>query len=100
MTVLLHTYYTAETNPEDMISTPSYDPPQSGEDRMQLAELMSLCTNLQEKVLDLEKAKTAQAKEIDSLKKRVKQVESSNDGQVVELKEMHQIGVEEQVKDT
>ncbi|GJR47428.1 hypothetical protein Tco_1315531 [Tanacetum coccineum] len=31
---------------------------------MQLAELMSLCTNLHEKVLDLEKAKTAQAKEI------------------------------------
>ncbi|GJY44944.1 hypothetical protein Tco_0433157 [Tanacetum coccineum] len=45
---------------------------------MQLAELMSLCTNLQEKVLDLEKAKTTQAKEITSLKKRVK-VESSND---------------------
>ncbi|GKD83179.1 hypothetical protein Tco_1350018 [Tanacetum coccineum] len=42
---------------------------------MQLAELMSLCTNLQEKVLDLEKAKTAQAKEITSLKKRVKQLE-------------------------
>ncbi|GKD23060.1 hypothetical protein Tco_1224763 [Tanacetum coccineum] len=63
---------------EEHISTPSYDPPPSGEDRMQLVELMSLCTNLQEKVLDLEKAKTAQAKEITSLKKRVK-VESSND---------------------
>ncbi|GJZ40762.1 hypothetical protein Tco_0587648 [Tanacetum coccineum] len=54
-------------------STPSYDQPQSGEDGMQLSELMNLCTNLQEKVLDLEKAKTAQAKEIASLKKRVKQ---------------------------
>ncbi|GKF92415.1 hypothetical protein Tco_0279134, partial [Tanacetum coccineum] len=63
------------STPEEHVSTPSYDPPLSGEDRMQLAELMSLCTNLQEKVLDLEKAKTAQAKEIISLKKRVKQLE-------------------------
>ncbi|GKC59506.1 hypothetical protein Tco_1087104, partial [Tanacetum coccineum] len=56
-------------------STPSYDPPQSCEDSMQLSELMNLCTSLQEKVLDLEEAKTAQAKEIASLKKRVKQLE-------------------------
>ncbi|GJX13192.1 hypothetical protein Tco_0204950 [Tanacetum coccineum] len=62
---------TEETTLEKHVSTPSYDPPLSGEDRMQLAELMSLCTNLQEKVLNLEKAKTAQAKEITSLKKRV-----------------------------
>ncbi|GJT04809.1 hypothetical protein Tco_0839271 [Tanacetum coccineum] len=55
---------------EAHVSTPSYDPPQSGEDSMQLSELMNLCTNLQEKVLDLEKAKTAQANEIASLKKR------------------------------
>ncbi|GKA78445.1 putative ribonuclease H-like domain-containing protein, partial [Tanacetum coccineum] len=55
---------TEETTLEKHVSTPSYDPPLSGEDRMQLAELMSLCTNLQEKVLNLEKAKTAQAKEI------------------------------------
>ncbi|GKC69047.1 hypothetical protein Tco_1114930, partial [Tanacetum coccineum] len=43
---------TEETTHEEHISTPSYDPPPSGKDRMQLAELMSLCTNLQEKVLD------------------------------------------------
>ncbi|GKF72213.1 hypothetical protein Tco_0208327, partial [Tanacetum coccineum] len=36
---------------------------------------MNLCTSLQEKVLDLEKAKTAQVKDIASLKKRVKQLE-------------------------
>ncbi|GJV18188.1 putative ribonuclease H-like domain-containing protein [Tanacetum coccineum] len=62
---------TEETTLEEHVSTPSYDPPPSGEDRMQLVELMSLCTNLQEKVLDLEKVKTAQAKEIASLKNRV-----------------------------
>ncbi|GJU20709.1 hypothetical protein Tco_1154051 [Tanacetum coccineum] len=66
---------TKETTLEEHVSIPTYDPPPSGEDIMQLAELMSLCTNLQEMVLDLEKAKTAQAKEITSLKKRVKQLE-------------------------
>ncbi|GKE56663.1 hypothetical protein Tco_1495848 [Tanacetum coccineum] len=67
-----------EATNEEPISTLSCDLPQSGEDRLQLTKLMSLCTSLQEKVLDLEEAKTAQAKEIASLKKRVK-VESSND---------------------
>ncbi|GJX76187.1 hypothetical protein Tco_0322998 [Tanacetum coccineum] len=44
--------------------------PQSDEDRIKLKELMEICTKLSEKVLDLEKAKTAQAKEIASLKRR------------------------------
>ncbi|GJZ43024.1 hypothetical protein Tco_0590279 [Tanacetum coccineum] len=66
---------TEETTHEEHVSTLSYDPRPSGEDRMQLDELMSLCTNLQDKVLDLKKAKTSQAKEITSLKKRVKQLE-------------------------
>ncbi|GKA24709.1 putative ribonuclease H-like domain-containing protein [Tanacetum coccineum] len=48
---------------------------QSGEDSMQLSELMLLCTNLQKQVLDLEKAKDAQAKEIAALKKRVQKLE-------------------------
>ncbi|GJS07940.1 hypothetical protein Tco_0364736 [Tanacetum coccineum] len=61
-----------EVTNKEPISTPSCDPPQSGEDRLQLTELMSLCTSIQEKVLDLEKAKNAQAKEIASLKKSVK----------------------------
>ncbi|GKA43228.1 hypothetical protein Tco_0735952, partial [Tanacetum coccineum] len=65
---------TEETTPKEHVSTPSYDLPPSGKDRMQLAQLMSLYTNLQEKVLDLEKAKTAQAKEITSLKKRGRKI--------------------------
>ncbi|GJS70127.1 putative ribonuclease H-like domain-containing protein [Tanacetum coccineum] len=72
---------TEETTPEEHVSTHSYDPPPSGEDRMQLDKLMSLCTNLQEKVLDLEKAKSAQAKEITSLKKRVRKVTLVNETQ-------------------
>ncbi|GKA29826.1 RNA-directed DNA polymerase, eukaryota [Tanacetum coccineum] len=42
----------------------------SDEDRIKLDELMALCTNLQNKVLDLEKTKTSQHNEITSLKKR------------------------------
>nr|GEX82455.1 ribonuclease H-like domain, reverse transcriptase, RNA-dependent DNA polymerase [Tanacetum cinerariifolium] len=48
---------------------------QSDEDRMKLNELMELCTNLQTRVLDLEKTKTTQSNKIDSLKKRVKKLE-------------------------
>ncbi|GJU38919.1 putative ribonuclease H-like domain-containing protein [Tanacetum coccineum] len=36
-----------ETQQEDSVPTPSNDPPLSGEDSMQLSELMLLCTNLQ-----------------------------------------------------
>ncbi|GJZ64257.1 hypothetical protein Tco_0620678, partial [Tanacetum coccineum] len=52
------------THHDDSVPIPSNDPLLSGEDRMQLTELMILCTNLQKQVLDLEKAKDAQAKEI------------------------------------
>ncbi|GKA85543.1 hypothetical protein Tco_0807197 [Tanacetum coccineum] len=68
-----------ETHHDDSVPIPSNDPLLSGEDRMQLTELMILCTNLQKRVLDLEKAKDAQAKEIAGLKKRVKKVESFED---------------------
>ncbi|GJX79512.1 hypothetical protein Tco_0327661 [Tanacetum coccineum] len=62
-----------ETHHDDSIPIPSNGPLLSGEDIMQLTELMILCTNLQKQVLDLEKAKDAQAKEIDGLKKRDKE---------------------------
>ncbi|GJU37582.1 hypothetical protein Tco_1185936 [Tanacetum coccineum] len=64
-----------ETQQDDSVPTPSNDPPLSGEDSMQLSELMILCTNLQKQVLDLEKAKDAQAKEIVGLKKRGRSIE-------------------------
>ncbi|GJY72079.1 hypothetical protein Tco_0475782 [Tanacetum coccineum] len=77
---------------EAHVSTPSYDLPQSGEDSMQLSELMNLCTNLSEKVLNLEKAKTAQAKEIASLKKRFKQLEKRRKLKTPGLKRLRKIG--------
>ncbi|GJR68322.1 uncharacterized mitochondrial protein-like protein [Tanacetum coccineum] len=43
---------------------------QSGEDSLKHNELMELCTNLQTRVLDLEKTKTIQAEKIVSLKRR------------------------------
>nr|GEX15065.1 uncharacterized mitochondrial protein AtMg00810-like [Tanacetum cinerariifolium] len=65
----------SESPNEEGVPTTSNDPLPSVEDRMKLNELMILCTNLQKQVLDLEDAKTAQAKEIASLKKRVKKLE-------------------------
>ncbi|GJW02377.1 hypothetical protein Tco_1561233 [Tanacetum coccineum] len=64
-----------ETHHDDSVPIPSNDLLLSGEDRMQLTELMILCTNLQKQVLDLEKVKDAQAKEIAVLKKRVQKLE-------------------------
>nr|GEY18848.1 putative reverse transcriptase domain-containing protein [Tanacetum cinerariifolium] len=49
--------------------------PPSGEDRMQLTELINLCTKLSDKVLSLEQNKTNQAATIEKLKKRVKKLE-------------------------
>ncbi|GJW83746.1 hypothetical protein Tco_0156891 [Tanacetum coccineum] len=60
---------------EENVPTHSNDPLLSGEDRLKLVELMKLCTNLQNRVLDLEHTKTTQALEIESLKRRVKKLE-------------------------
>ncbi|GJY11442.1 hypothetical protein Tco_0379627 [Tanacetum coccineum] len=49
---------------------------QSGKDSLKLNELMELCTNLQQRVLDLEQTKTTQAEEIVGSSRRV---ESSDD---------------------
>ncbi|GJW30459.1 hypothetical protein Tco_0047334, partial [Tanacetum coccineum] len=46
--------------------------PRSDEDSEKLKELMEFCTKLQQRVLDLENTKTAQAQKITSLKLRVK----------------------------
>ncbi|GJU77216.1 putative ribonuclease H-like domain-containing protein [Tanacetum coccineum] len=64
-----------EAEHEESVPTPSNDPQPSGEDSMQLTDLMVLCTKLQTQVLDLQKAKDAQAKEIAALKKRIQRLE-------------------------
>ncbi|GKA48180.1 hypothetical protein Tco_0741138 [Tanacetum coccineum] len=81
-----------EATNEEHVSTPSYDPSQSGEDRLPLTKLMTLCISLQEKVLDLEEGKTAQATEIASLKKRVKQLEKRRKSRTSGLKRLRKVG--------
>nr|GEV06347.1 hypothetical protein [Tanacetum cinerariifolium] len=49
-----------EPQTEESVPITSNDPLPSGDDRMQLTELMILYTNLQKQVLDLEKAKTGE----------------------------------------
>nr|GEX91802.1 putative ribonuclease H-like domain-containing protein [Tanacetum cinerariifolium] len=68
---------------EESILTPSNDPLPSGENGIQLNELMIFYTNLQQHVLDLEKAKIAQAKEIAKLKKRIKKIEKRRKKKIV-----------------
>ncbi|GJS80355.1 hypothetical protein Tco_0730236 [Tanacetum coccineum] len=59
---------------------------------------MNLCTSLQAKVLDLEKAKTTQAKEITSLKKRVKQLEKRRKSRPSGLRRLRKVGSSSRVE--
>ncbi|GKB21887.1 hypothetical protein Tco_0855810, partial [Tanacetum coccineum] len=70
----------------------------SGEDNLKLNELMELCTNLQQMVLDLETIKTTQANEIASLKRRVKKIERRNKSRTHRLKRMYRVGLSRSVK--
>ncbi|GJY38516.1 hypothetical protein Tco_0424880 [Tanacetum coccineum] len=71
---------------------------QSGEDRLKQKELMELCTNLQTRVLDLETTKTTQAKEIASLKRRVKKLERRNKSKTHGLKILYRVGSSRRVE--
>ncbi|GJZ20796.1 uncharacterized mitochondrial protein-like protein [Tanacetum coccineum] len=70
----------------------------SGEDSLKLTELMELCTNLQTRVLDLEKTKTTQANEIDSLKRRVKKLEKKISSRTHKLKRLYKVGLSARVE--
>ncbi|GJW77054.1 hypothetical protein Tco_0138736 [Tanacetum coccineum] len=85
---------------EEHVPTQSNDPPLSRvntlgsrEDRLSLNELMDLCTKLSDKVLDLETTKIAQAKEIASLKKRVKKLERKRKSKAPRMKTLFKIEV-------
>ncbi|GKG47169.1 hypothetical protein Tco_0504366, partial [Tanacetum coccineum] len=58
---------------------------------------MDLCTNLQNRVLDLEYIKTNQALEIDSLKRRVKKLEKKQSSRTHKLKRLYKIGLSARV---
>nr|GEV59857.1 ribonuclease H-like domain-containing protein [Tanacetum cinerariifolium] len=76
---------------EESILTPSNDLLPSGEDSIQLNELMIFCTSLQQQVLDLEEPKIAQPKEIAKLKKRVKKLENRRKSRPVGLRRLKKI---------
>ncbi|GKB34559.1 hypothetical protein Tco_0879501 [Tanacetum coccineum] len=65
----------------------------SSQDSLKLKELMELCTNLQTRVLDLEKTKTTQAEEIVSLKRRVKKLEQKKRSRTHGLKRLYKVSL-------
>ncbi|GKB88620.1 hypothetical protein Tco_0960892 [Tanacetum coccineum] len=83
---------------EESVPTPFNDPQPSGEDSMQLTDLMVLCTKLQTQVLDLQKAKDAQAKEIAALKKRIQRLEKRKMSRPTGLKRLRKVGMSRTVK--
>ncbi|GJX23997.1 hypothetical protein Tco_0228442, partial [Tanacetum coccineum] len=66
--------------------------------RLKLKELMELCTNLQQRVLDLETIKTTQANEIASLKRRVKKLKKRNKSRTHGFKRMYRVGSSRRVE--
>ncbi|GJS16227.1 hypothetical protein Tco_0410699 [Tanacetum coccineum] len=62
------------------------------EPSMQLKELIDFCTRLQQRVLDLENTKTAQAQEFTSLKLRVKKLEKKRGSRTHKLKRLYKVG--------
>ncbi|GJW42396.1 hypothetical protein Tco_0071195 [Tanacetum coccineum] len=83
-----------KTEHEESVPTPSNDPLPSGEDSMQLNDLMVLCNKLQKQVIDLEKAKSDQAIEIASLKKRVDKLENRRKFRTTGLKRLKKVDAE------
>ncbi|GKA34109.1 hypothetical protein Tco_0720538 [Tanacetum coccineum] len=88
---------TNEATNEEHVPVHSNDPLLSGEDRLKLNELMELCTNLSQRVLDLENIKTSQAAEITKLKERVKKLERRNKSRTPRLKRLRKVGRSGQV---
>ncbi|GJX88016.1 hypothetical protein Tco_0340030, partial [Tanacetum coccineum] len=70
----------------------------SGEDSLKLKELMELYTNLQQRVLNLEKTKTTQAEENVSLKRRVKKLEQKKRLRTHKLKRLRKVGATARVE--
>ncbi|GJU12520.1 hypothetical protein Tco_1134916 [Tanacetum coccineum] len=87
-----------EAGNEDNVSKHSNDLLLSGEDSMKLEELMELCTNLQQRVIDMETTKTTQGSEIASLKRRVEKLEKKNKSRTYKLKRLYKVGLSRRVK--
>ncbi|GJX29744.1 hypothetical protein Tco_0237823 [Tanacetum coccineum] len=88
----------ATLNELSSLGTSSGKTLRSGEDRLKLKELMELCTNWQNRVIDLEKTKTSQAHEITSLKRRVKRLEKKGRSRIHGLKRLYKVGLSRRVE--
>ncbi|GJZ79011.1 hypothetical protein Tco_0643848 [Tanacetum coccineum] len=87
-----------EAEHEESVAPPFNDPQPSGEDSMKLTGLMALCTKLQTQVLDLQKAKDAQAQEIAALKKRIQRLERKKMSRPTGLKRLRKVGMTRRVE--
>ncbi|GJY26583.1 hypothetical protein Tco_0401309 [Tanacetum coccineum] len=65
--------------------------PLSGEDRLKLNELMSLCTTLQSKVFELEKTNSSQQLRIESLERKVRKLKRSKKSRTHKLKRLYKV---------
>ncbi|GJX54986.1 hypothetical protein Tco_0284883 [Tanacetum coccineum] len=83
---------TDDTENVASVPTHSNDPLLSCEDRLKLNELIELCTNLSQRVLNLEKIKTSQAIEINELKERVKKLEKKGGSRTYRIKRLYKVG--------
>nr|GEZ86899.1 hypothetical protein [Tanacetum cinerariifolium] len=82
-----------EPQAKERVPTPFNDPLPSGEDRLQLNELMDICTKLSDSVLSLKQTKTNQAAEIEKLKERVKKLEGKKKNRTHGLKRLYKVGL-------
>nr|GEW66881.1 retrotransposon Gag domain-containing protein [Tanacetum cinerariifolium] len=96
---------TYEALRKENVPTHSNDPPLlrvntlgSMEDRLKLKELMELCTKLSDMVLNLETTKTAQAKEISSLKKKSQEIREEKRSGTHGLKRLYKVGLSARVE--
>nr|GEV22633.1 hypothetical protein [Tanacetum cinerariifolium] len=71
---------------------------QSDKDRLKLDELMALCTNLQNMVLDSKMINTTQHNEIASLKRKVKKLEKKNRSRTHKLKRLYKVDLSARVE--
>ncbi|GJV57851.1 putative ribonuclease H-like domain-containing protein [Tanacetum coccineum] len=89
---------TDEATNEEHVSTPSYDPSQSGEDRMQLNELMDLCAKLSDRVLALENTNYFSSAEIATLKERVKKLEKKKRSKTYKPRRLYKVGLSRRIE--
>ncbi|GJX45546.1 hypothetical protein Tco_0262222 [Tanacetum coccineum] len=91
---------TDEATNEEHVYTPSYDPYQSGDDRMKLNELMDLYAKLSDRVLALENTNTFQAAEIATLKERVKKLEKKRRSRTYKPRRLYKVGLSRRIEST